>query len=440
MNTLMNVLQQTWAMTLEMAPYLLLGFAIAGVLSVLVKPEMVQRWLGGRGWKSVVKATLVGVPLPLCSCGVIPVAASLRKHGASKGATTAFLASTPETGVDSIAATWGMMGPLFAGIRVMVALVTGLVAGALVEKFADDSPEASPGTPKVTDGTPPQARPLSIGQKLNDAFTFGFITLPRDLALSLTLGLLIAGVISAVVPPDSLGEGWTHGILAYLAITAIAIPMYVCSTGSIPLAYGLMHAGFSPGAALVFLIAGPATNAATITTMSGLLGKRAIALYLASIIGCSWLAGFLLDQFVTTDAIMSGHAAHSHDAAQGWLSLNLIAAILLVALLGWALFTRLRERLATSAQSCCCSSDEGCCSSGKCTSGDQRLTIEVEGMTCINCSASIKKNLSKMTGVSSVVANAKTGLVEVHGRDLDEVALRQKIIDLGFECSANPQA
>lgn len=333
----MLMLNELWTATNQMAPYLLLGFLLAGVLSVYVSPETVERHLGRRGWRQVVKAALIGVPLPLCSCSVVPVAASLHRHGAGKGATLSFLASTPQTGVDSIAVTWSLLGPVFAVFRIGVAFVSGVLSGLGAEWLASDGGAAVPPAPRPAchgaccHGAAGRARWIR-------ALQYGFVTLPADIGRALLLGLLVSGLLSALVPPnffaDRLGPGW----VSMLIMMAVGIPIYVCSSGSVPVAYGLIHAGISPGAALVFLVTGPATNAATIATVVQLFGKRAAGVYLCCIAATALAAGWALDALPHGRAVQAA-VAGCHDAAGpgGW---SAAAAVLLLAVLAPALRPR----------------------------------------------------------------------------------------------------
>ena len=327
-----------------MAPYLLFGFAVAGVLHVSIRKEFVQRWLGKPGLRSVVKASVLGVPMPLCSCSVIPVAASLRKSGASKGATASFLSSTPQTGVDSILGTYALLGGLFTVVRVLVAFFCGIVTGYLIEVFCKvKTPAVAEVLPSEEDrsnrldpissltpisGLGSRDQNSTISSEIQpmdscasqsapergpiEALRYGFVTLPSDLATTLAIGLLLAGLITTLLPSDLLSGSLSSGPLAFLLATAISLPLYVCATASIPMAYALLAAGLSPGAALVFLITGPATNTTTIATVWKMLGRRATAIYLASLLVISWLAGWLFNTALSPQAV--GATAHHHEA------------------------------------------------------------------------------------------------------------------------------
>jgi uncharacterized protein len=330
---LIEFVYATWTMTGQMAPYLLFGFFAAGILSVWLKPSFVERHLGQPGLKQVLKAAAIGVPMPLCSCGVIPVTASLRRHGAGKGAAASFLASTPQTGVDSIAATWALMGWLFTVVRITAAFVTGIVAGLGVEKF---DPDSAP--PEQTDAE--NEKPGCCGGRrahpVRRALSHGFLTLPRDIGTSLIVGLLISGAVSALVPEDFFAGKLGNSIWSLPLMAAVAIPVYVCSTGSIPVAFALIHAGISPGGALVFLIAGPATNAATISTMWNVMGKRSTLVYIASILACSLAAGWIMNRLPAPD-LAAASAAHAMGRA-AWF--HHASAVALIAVLANALRLR----------------------------------------------------------------------------------------------------
>ena len=321
-----------WATIIEMAPYLLFGFFAAGALSVLVSQRMVERHLGGRGFWPLFKASLFGVPLPLCSCSVIPVSMSLRKHGASKGATIAFLLSTPQTGVDSILVTLSLLGPVFAIFRPFAALATGLVGGTLVDIFGHAGGAESKPPEKCTDECCSSEKTSKVVKGLK----YGFVTLPRDIGRAMLVGLAVAAFISALVPNDFFAEKLGTGIFAMLAMMALGIPVYVCATASVPVAAALMMKGLTPGAALVFLMTGPATNAASFVTIWKVMGRGTAITYLAAVAGCALLSGMLLD-FLAAGAHFE-IAAHSHEMLPVWVKYASAAVLLIV--LAYALWPR----------------------------------------------------------------------------------------------------
>jgi len=331
---LVNVITESWYVLGRMAPYLLFGFLMAGVLSVWISPEWVERHLGRRGFGPVVKASLFGVPLPLCSCSVIPVSASIRRHGASRAATTAFLLSTPQTGVDSIAVTYALLGPVFAIFRPIVALMTGLLGGVLVQMI--DEPNGSNLGAAPTGGGCEEACCAHKNErsKTSRALRYGLVTLPADIGVALLAGILIAGVMAALVPQDQLHTYIGGGIVSILILMAAGVPVYVCATASVPIAAALMHMGASPGAALAFLIAGPATNAATFTTIWKLLGKKTAAVYIATVAVSAVVCGLVLDWLVPVMAsVLPELSTHTHATETGSWFGHVSAVVLLVVLI-----------------------------------------------------------------------------------------------------------
>jgi uncharacterized membrane protein YraQ (UPF0718 family) len=368
-----NFTDNTWALIAEMAPYLLFGFAVAGLLHSLIRKEQVQRLLGKPGLSSVIKACLIGVPMPLCSCSVIPVAASLRKSGASRGATAAFLSSTPQTGVDSILATYGLLGGAFTAIRVAVAFISGVVSGFLIEllcahknapatdapKFTLVQPESGSFTRTKLQPIQPTAQTPNLQsccsqpaeketRSFSQALRYGFVTLPADLAAALIVGLVLAGLITTLMPDDLIQGAFSSGVLSFLLATLISLPLYVCATASIPMAYALMAAGLSPGAALVFLIAGPATNTATIAAIWHMLGRKATCIYLGSLLVISWLAGWAFNVALSDSPAMDQIHQHAATHLVWWQH---AAGIFLILLLLYA--RRPRWPSKAGLKSCC---------------------------------------------------------------------------------------
>jgi len=322
-----------WATVAEMSPYLLFGFLVAGLLSVLVSQEFVARHLGGGGIWPLVKASLFGVPLPLCSCGVIPVSMSLHKHGASKGATISFLLSTPQTGADSILVTLSLLGPVFAIFRPVAAFVTGLVGGSLVDILTSAPRRQTTEDDKCTDECC-----SSAGQpgKVRRALKYGFVTLPKDIGRAMLVGLAIAAVISALVPDDYFADKLGRPIVAMVVMMFLGIPVYVCATASVPIAAVLIMKGLSPGAALVFLMTGPATNAASLATIWKTLGRKTALAYLATVAVCALAAGLLLDHLTAglDFDLTVGHSRMLPGAVKQ------VSAIVLLAVLALALRSR----------------------------------------------------------------------------------------------------
>ena len=276
-----------WNVFAMMAPWLIIGFFIAGIMAVCIPRDFVMKFLGASGGvKSIIRAVSIGVPLPICSCGVIPISTALRKNGASKGATAGFLISTPQTGIDSILATYALMGPLFAIARPVAALVTGLVGGCAVHALSDNDMQPC-------DSTQQSAPPP---RNLRTILWQGYIRLLGGVVKPLSVGLLISALVAALVPDDFFASTLAgRDYLAMPIMALIGFPMYICSTAAIPIAAALMMKGLSPGAAFVFLMTGPAINAVSIATIASLIGKRATFAYVAVIVIGSILAGAVVN-------------------------------------------------------------------------------------------------------------------------------------------------
>ncbi len=439
LDLLLDIVIASWAMLAEMAPYLLLGFVVAGILSAFISPEWVERHLGGSRVGQIVKASLFGVPLPLCSCGVIPVAASLRRHGAGKGATTAFLLSTPQTGVDSIAVTWALLGPFLAIYRPLAALVTGIFGGGLVHTFDRDDATASASQAvgaDVESGCGDGACAPAADRPSNrwlQAAEYGLVILPRDIGRALIVGILLSGVISALIEPSALSGVLGTGVVPILAAMAVGVPLYVCATASVPIAVALIHAGLSPGAALAFLISGPATNGATLTTLWRIMGRRTVVLFLLTValgaIGSGLLvdglivSGLVPESTVVTHTDLTVHD-HEHAAAGGldwWFRQAAAVALLLVVV------NALRPRRSDAREDLMD------------TDAPMTMELEISGMRCNGCVQSLTRALSELAGVDSVDVRLEGGRATIRGRDVSPAAVREAVTSLGFTLE-NPDA
>jgi hypothetical protein len=281
----------------EAAIYILFGFFIAGLLYIFYPKEKVVNSLGKKGIGSIFKAAIMGIPLPLCSCGVIPTALSLRKQGASKGATLSFLISTPETGMDSIAITYALLDPIMTIFRPMAAWLTAMCAGIAENVFSrtDDAPDMSSQACPTCGNSAADNHTHTKQAKFKRAMEYAFVDLVSDISKWLIIGIILAGVISAVIPAGFFENYLGSGIFSMLVMLLVGIPLYICATASTPIASALILRGLSPGAALVLLLAGPATNIATILVVGKQMGRRTIAVYLTSIACMSILMGLLLN-------------------------------------------------------------------------------------------------------------------------------------------------
>ncbi|RKX32345.1 MAG: hypothetical protein DRP71_12165 [Verrucomicrobia bacterium] len=340
MEIVWRILQQVWLLTEAMAPWLLIGFGAAGVCAYFLPESLIERHLAKPGAGSVLKSVLIGMPLPLCSCGVIPVAAGLRKMGASKGAVAAFTASTPQTGIDSIAATYSLMGGIFTLIRVITDIVSGIAAGLAITLHESRTP------PKPETADPVLSNECKSGSRcgpseedahpdprrhwLPTVLKEGFINLPREIGRAVIVGILLGGAISAFIPADLLGMTGSNRLVTYLVVTLAAVPLYVCATGSIPFAFGLIHAGLPPGAVVIFLVVGPATNTATLAAMVKLVGKTETVLYATVLVVCAWIAGYVADQIEGLE--IAGLGSASDAGTTGWITTASAITVTLVLL------------------------------------------------------------------------------------------------------------
>jgi len=295
----LNLLTIFWNLLIESAPWLLIGYLLAGIIKQVIPSEWVHRQMAKPGFVSIVKGALIGAPLPLCSCGVIPTALAVRKAGASKGATSSFLVATPETGVDSISFSYAVLGPVFAIARPVAALTSAIIAGVLVNTFDKEEEVAEPIEAASScchskQQEQPEAEP-SLGEKLISAVQYGYGRMISDTAKWLVIGLVAATIITAVVP-QSFFLQWGDGLLAMIVMVIVGLPMYICATASTPVAAGLLFAGISPGAALVFMLTGPATNIATMGVIKEQLGMRSLIAYMVGVIVSAIGCGLILNE------------------------------------------------------------------------------------------------------------------------------------------------
>lgn len=416
-------LKNTLDVYIQMSPYLLLGFLAAGILSKIIPQKWVQKHLAGDNYSPIVKSAILGIPLPLCSCGVIPVMASLRKQGANVPAMLSFLLSTPQTGVDSILATYALLGLPLAIYRPIIAFVTAIAGGTvyyLLLRFMNDEKFHKIETDDANNScdTKYEEKDDEVSERSNlksliiDTFEYGFLTLPREIVKPLFFGVVIAGFVTTFIPPGLIAKFLSNSSLQILFAVLIGIPIYVCATASIPIALGLIHLGVTPGAALAFLISGPATNLATVGVVKRFLGTRALIVYVVTMIISAFVFGFTFDYLVPlfprmgifsiglSDSLHNGHVE-----VNGYI--HIVSSILLafVFILSYNK-GKFQDFLKTNPQ----------------VSGEKSVEFFIEGMSCEHCVERIKGLLKSIPQVKDVnlVLNSRRAIV-YGSPSLDEI-------------------
>jgi len=402
----------------QMAPYLTLGFIFAGLLHAFVPKRAVVRHLGGETVGSAVKAAVIGVPMPLCSCGVVPTAIGLRKRGASRAAVVSFLVSTPQTGVDSIAATYGFFGWVMAVFRPLAAFVSGIAAGVatlLLKRNASDDEHWLRYHVRAEDALETEGNGASVFIRFARGMRFAFVELLGDISLWLVLGLALAAAISLVIPDDFFADRLPGGIVQKLVMMIFGIPLYVCSTASIPIAAVLMTKGVSAGAAFVFLMTGPATNAATMLIIGRVMGRRVLTVYLLSIallaLGFGAALDFLTARFGLT---IESAAAHEHMLPDWitWGAAGLLTFFIALHFVEW-LDRRFLRR-------------------GTMAGEEKGMELFVEGMTCSHCVRTVTDALKNVPGVTHAEVTLATGRARVTGESLSRESLKKAVEQVGY--------
>ncbi len=376
---LIKILKESWTLLLDVSPFLFLGFFFAGVLHVFVGKELILKHLGKGDFASVFKSVIFGVPLPVCSCGVIPIAASLKRDGAGKPSVLAFLFSTPTTGVDSILATYAFLGGLFAVFRPLVAFLGGLLLGGSA-LFIKDKQKV------VETGRIENRRRGGIVEIVN----YGFFYLPKEIGKWLIIGILLGGTITAIIPSDFFMRYLSNPWISYPLMLLISIPLYVCATGSIPIAAAMIWKGLNPGAALAFLIAGPATNTVTITFVFKELGKKFAALYLFMIILISTLSGLAFDYIWKISGTESSILSGGGKFIPLWIKAFSSVVLLLIIFLPQIRIKSKKEK-------------------------KMKFKLKVSGIQCMGCVDAIKESINQLKGVLDVVVDLKSKMVFVDG-------------------------
>jgi len=389
----------------EMSLWLLIGFGFAGLLSVIVSQEKVESQIGNQGFLSNIKAVLYGIPLPLCSCGVIPVSASLKKHGASKGSVISFLVATPQTGVDSILATYGVLGAPILIFKLIVALISGLVSGTLSDIYDKDKNQNKKNICKEECCSDDQSNILKR------AFNYGFKTLPKDIAEPLIVGIVLSGAISLFAKFDSvksaidfIPDNFLGTIIAIIIAMSFSVPMYICATASVPLAYVLVSELNSPGAAVALLIAGPATNISTVVTTFKIVGRKSTLIYVGTVVFFGFVGGILADII----GIKFAATPHDHGNEISILSIICIFSLIII------LFSALKSKKNIEKTS-------------------KSISLKVKGMTCSHCESNVVKALMSLSGSTKVIANHDTGEVIIESDNFNFSKAKEALESFNYE-------
>lgn len=400
----------------EMSPFLLLGFFFAGLLHAFIPRRKIDKYFNGKPLKSSFLASIFGVPLPLCSCGVIPTGTALYKNGASKGGTISFLISTPQTGVDSILATFSLLGLPFAIIRPFAALITGISGGIITSVITQNEQDTKAYHQQ-------EESKKTLKEKLVDTLKYGFVDFIQDISKWLVIGLIFAAILSAIIPDDFFTLLNLPPFIQMLIILVVSVPLYICATGSIPLAAVLILKGISPGAAFVLLMAGPATNAATMTVIGKVLGKRSLFSYLATIIIGALTFGIAIDYLFPVEwftQTITQHMGHSHSTGLSWWQIS--SAIILTALIINGYIQRYFSKNKKSEH------QEH--SSSKIM---KTQIIKVEGMTCNHCKNNVETNLKNLDFIDNAEVNLADKTVTLKGESIDIEKVKKTIDQLGYK-------
>ncbi len=416
---LVDILTTTFYLFVEMAPYLMLGLVFVGLLNLFITKDMIAKHIGENNFASVFKAALLGIPLPLCSCGVIPTSIYMAKNGASKPAVVSFLTATPQTGIDSILATYGMMGPVIAVFRPFAALLMGILNGITIRILNFKDEEVKPDTKISLDSYVLASKPeKNLKYYYKKTVEYPFIEFLDDISTQFIIGLFISGIITYAIPEDFFsGTMVSRGLLGMLALIVISIPMYVCATASIPIAVSLMLKGFSPGVAFVFLAAGPATNAASLSMIAKVLGKKTTTLYVLVIALLSIVFGLLLDWIFLMLAIdplkqiSIGEHQMNHFTPFQWIVSGIFLILLMMSVYRKFIQPRIKKEKIMN---------------------EQKKKIMIEGMTCNHCVMNVRKAIENTPGVKTVEVVLADNLAFVEG-DYNFVDLKKNVEEMGYK-------
>ena len=401
----------------EMSPYLLLGFLIAGILHVVMPNQKVVRYLGGNNLRSVINASLLGIPIPICSCGVIPTGLSFYKNGASKGSSVSFLISTPQTGIDTFMVTYSLLGLPLAVLRPVIAFFIGILGGTVTNEAVKNEKQM------VQTGNHEKINRKNYKDAIATMLRFGFVEFLQDIAKWLVIGLLIAALLSVLMPENFFTAYLSNEYLSMLVVLLASVPLYGCATSSVPIAAMLMMKGLSPGAVIVFLMAGPATNATTITMVGKVLGRKALFSYLFSTIVGAIVCGILVNEFIPREWFMGNmnmHHTHNHEELLPfWIQALSSIALSLLILNTFRLQYLSSRRVENQPQQAM-------------VSDLKTTTVIVQGMNCNHCKTNVERNLMGLPGIKIVTVNLQQESVTIEADHLDLGKVKSTVEGLGY--------
>jgi uncharacterized membrane protein YraQ (UPF0718 family)/copper chaperone CopZ len=416
---------------ISMGFYMMIGLILVGVMNIFLKKEFIANHLGKNNLWSIIKASLLGVPLPLCSCGVVPTGLYLKEKGASDSTAVSFLISTPQTGVDSIIATYGLMGLTFAWYRPLAAFISGIAGGVFVKIFGKNGIKQVPDTNEedcegdsCTVDRSDEAEITELPrmtERIKKSTSYAFGTFLSDISVHFIVGLLIAALISVLIPDTLLVElGINSGIWAMLVMIVIGLPMYICSTSSIPIALTLMSKGVSPGAAFVFLFMGPFTNVASLAVISKKLGKKTTVLYVAAAVLTALAFGFLLDALTPVLNFPVYEDLHNHGVTGVWDIFKITVAGLFFLFVFYSIFKKIRAKFISKTKA---EKDTG-----------NEFAFKVEGMHCDGCASGLRDKLISAKGIKNAEVSFETSSATVNS-ELDSAEIINIIEKAGYKGS-----
>lgn len=416
----MAVVDAIWRLLCQMSPYLLLGFSFAALLYAFVPPVLLNR-LTGRGLKSVFVASFIGAPLPLCSCSVLPTALAFRRRGASDGATASFLIATPITSVDSVVVTYAFFGWMFALYRLLSSLVVAVSVGLVSHILSSSDSVSEHKSDSCQYCGEVKEHSHGLGERMVKGVSYGFQMLPAEIGRWILLGIVVGGILTVVLPKEELVRYAGRGLLPLVVMLGVGVPLYVCSTGSVPIAAALVGGGFSVGSAIVFLLVGPATNLSAILALWRVLGRRFIVVYLLMLIATSLFVGYIYDTvFVETASVTTVQKMHSE-------SPSLLSGLLALVLLGLLLFTHIKSSLSGKKK------EEDTISTQR-----QKTELAVSDLKCTSCSSAVSAALRAIDGVEEVVVDLKARKVTVyHSGSVTRDSLVEAVKGAGYSVDEN---